>query len=118
MARQLKDMEEDEYTGPDEHGLAACRQQKRVRFFAAASLAIQLEEAQKKYQLERALAKLDKVDGALRPVISSATTMASTAMAFGHSSIDAASSKFAPPVEVPGIIHILSDSSTRCAASC
>ena len=43
-------------------GLAACRQQKRVRFFTAAALATQLEEAQKKYQLERTLAKLDRVD--------------------------------------------------------
>jgi DNA replication protein DnaC len=43
-------------------GLAACRQQKRVRFFTAASLANQLEEAQKKYQLERTLGRLDKID--------------------------------------------------------
>lgn len=43
-------------------GLAACRLGKRVRFFSAASLVNQLEEAQKQYQLERFLARLDKVD--------------------------------------------------------
>lgn len=43
-------------------GLAACRQGKRVRFFTAASLVTQLEEAQKHYQLERLLKRLDKVD--------------------------------------------------------
>ena len=43
-------------------GLAACRLGKRVRFFTAASLVNQLEEAQKHYQLERFLARLDKVD--------------------------------------------------------
>jgi DNA replication protein DnaC len=42
--------------------LAACRRGKRVRFFSAASLVNQLEEAQKQYQLERFLARLDKVD--------------------------------------------------------
>ena len=43
-------------------GLAACRQGKRVRFFTAASLANQLEEAQQQYQLEKLLKRLDKVD--------------------------------------------------------
>ncbi len=43
-------------------GLAACRLSKRVRFFTAASLVAQLEEAQKQYQLERWLKQLDKVD--------------------------------------------------------
>lgn len=43
-------------------GLAACRQGKRVRFFTAASLVNQLEEAQKQYQIERFLGRLDKVD--------------------------------------------------------
>ena len=43
-------------------GLAACRQGHRVRFFTAASLVNQLEEAQKQYQLERLLSRLDKVD--------------------------------------------------------
>lgn len=43
-------------------GLAACRQGKRVRFFTAASLANQLEEAQQQYQLEKLLKKLDKLD--------------------------------------------------------
>lgn len=43
-------------------GLAACRHGKRVRFFAAAHLVNQLEEAQKQYQLDRFLARLDKVD--------------------------------------------------------
>jgi len=43
-------------------GLAACRQGKRVRFFTAASLANQLEEAKQQYQLEKLLKKLDKVD--------------------------------------------------------
>lgn len=43
-------------------GLAACRLGKRVRFFTAASLVTQLEEAQKQYQLERFLSRLDKVD--------------------------------------------------------
>ena len=36
-------------------GLAACRQGKRVRFFTAAALVNQLEEAQKEYRLERFL---------------------------------------------------------------
>jgi DNA replication protein DnaC len=43
-------------------GLAACRLNKRVRFFTAASLVARLEEAQKQYQLERLLAQLDKAD--------------------------------------------------------
>jgi DNA replication protein DnaC len=43
-------------------GLAACRLNKRVRFFTAASLVAQLEEAQKQYQLERWLKQLDKAD--------------------------------------------------------
>lgn len=43
-------------------GLAACRRGKRVRFFAAAHLVNQLEEAQKQYQLDRFLARLDKAD--------------------------------------------------------
>lgn len=43
-------------------GLAACRAGKRVRFFTAASLVNQLEEAQKQYQLERLLTQLDKTD--------------------------------------------------------
>ena len=42
--------------------LAVCRAGKRVRFFTAASLVNQLESAQKQYQLERFLGKLDKVD--------------------------------------------------------
>lgn len=43
-------------------GLAACRQGRRVRFFTAASLVTQLEEAQKAYQLDRFLGHLDKAD--------------------------------------------------------
>jgi len=43
-------------------GLAACRQGKRVRFFAAGALVTQLEEAQKRYQLERLLAQLDRAE--------------------------------------------------------
>ena len=43
-------------------GLAACRQGKRVRFFTAAALVTQLEEAQKRYQLDRLLAQLDRTD--------------------------------------------------------
>jgi DNA replication protein DnaC len=43
-------------------GLAACRQGKRVRFFPAGTLVTQLEEAQKRYQLERFLGQLDKTD--------------------------------------------------------
>lgn len=43
-------------------GLAACRQGRRVRFFAAADLVTRLEEAQKAYQLDRFLTHLDKAD--------------------------------------------------------
>ena len=43
-------------------GLAACRQGKRVRFFTAAALVTQLEEAQKQHQLDRLLAQLDRAD--------------------------------------------------------
>ena len=43
-------------------GLAACRQGKRVRFFTAAALVTQLEEAQKRYQLDRLLLQLDRAD--------------------------------------------------------
>jgi len=43
-------------------GLAACRQGRRVRFFTAAGLVTQLEEAQKEYRLDRLLTQLDKAD--------------------------------------------------------
>ena len=43
-------------------GLAACRQGRRVRFFSAAGLVTQLEEAQKAYHLDRLLTQLDKTD--------------------------------------------------------
>jgi DNA replication protein DnaC len=43
-------------------GLAACRQGRRVRFVTAAALVTQLEEAQKRYQLDRLLAQLDRTD--------------------------------------------------------
>ena len=43
-------------------GLAACRQGRRVRFFTAASLVNALEEAQKRYQLERLLTQLDRTE--------------------------------------------------------
>lgn len=43
-------------------GLAACRQGRRVRFFTAANLVTKLEEAQKQYQLDRALRQLERVD--------------------------------------------------------
>src|SRR5262249_31387728 len=43
-------------------GLAACRQGKRVRFCTAAALVTQLEEAQKRYQLDRLLSQLDRID--------------------------------------------------------
>jgi DNA replication protein DnaC len=43
-------------------GLAACRTGRRVRFFTAAGLVNQLEEAQKEYRLERLLTQLDKTD--------------------------------------------------------
>jgi DNA replication protein DnaC len=43
-------------------GQAACRQNRRVRFFTAAALVNALEEAQKQYRLDRLLAQLDKAD--------------------------------------------------------
>jgi DNA replication protein DnaC len=43
-------------------GLAACRQGKRVEFVTAADLVMQLEQAQKQYQLEKALRQLDRAD--------------------------------------------------------
>jgi DNA replication protein DnaC len=43
-------------------GQAACRVGKRVRFFTAATLVNQLEEAQKNYRLERMLTALNKID--------------------------------------------------------
>lgn len=43
-------------------GQAACRCGKRVRFYTAATLVNQLEEAQKQYRLERLLSALDRVD--------------------------------------------------------
>lgn len=43
-------------------GLAACRRGRRVRFFTAAALVTQLEEAQRGYRLDRILAQLDKTD--------------------------------------------------------
>ena len=43
-------------------GLSACRAGKRVKFTTAATLANQLEEAQKQYRLERTLKQLEKVD--------------------------------------------------------
>lgn len=43
-------------------GLCACRAGKRVKFTTAASLANQLEEAQKQYRLERLLKQIEKVD--------------------------------------------------------
>jgi DNA replication protein DnaC len=43
-------------------GLAACRQGKRVRFFTAAGLVNQLEEAQQQHRLERFLGHLDRAD--------------------------------------------------------
>jgi DNA replication protein DnaC len=42
-------------------GLAACRQGKRVRFFTAAGLVTQLEEAQQ-HRLDRLLKQLDRAD--------------------------------------------------------
>ena len=41
-------------------GLAACRQGRRVRFFTAAELVHRLEQAQKRYQLDRFLKQLDR----------------------------------------------------------
>ena len=43
-------------------GLAACRAGIKTRFYTAALLVNQLEEAQKLYQLDRLLKKLDKID--------------------------------------------------------
>ena len=43
-------------------GLAACRQGKRVRFFTAAGLVNQLEEAHQQHRLDRLLAQLDRTD--------------------------------------------------------
>jgi DNA replication protein DnaC len=43
-------------------GQAACRQNKRVRFFTAAGLVTAMEEAQKQYRLDRLLGQLDKAD--------------------------------------------------------
>jgi DNA replication protein DnaC len=43
-------------------GLAACRQGKRVGFLTAAALVTQLEEAQKRYQLDRLLSQLDRLE--------------------------------------------------------
>ncbi len=43
-------------------GLCACRAGKRVKFTTAATLANQLEEAQKQYRLERLLKQMEKVD--------------------------------------------------------
>jgi DNA replication protein DnaC len=43
-------------------GLAACRQGKRVRFFTAAGLVTQLEEAQQQHWLDRFLGQLDRAE--------------------------------------------------------
>jgi DNA replication protein DnaC len=43
-------------------GLAACREGVRTRFFTAAALVNQLEEAQKKFALDALLKKLDRID--------------------------------------------------------
>jgi hypothetical protein len=43
-------------------GLAACRQGKRVRFFTAAGLVNQLEEAQQQHRLDRFLSQLERTD--------------------------------------------------------
>jgi len=43
-------------------GQTACRVGKRVRFFTAATLVNQLEEAQKQYRLERMMSALEKLD--------------------------------------------------------
>ena len=43
-------------------GLAACRQGTRVRFFTAAGLVTQLEEAQQQHRLDRFLGQLDRAD--------------------------------------------------------
>jgi DNA replication protein DnaC len=43
-------------------GLAACRQGKRTRFFTAAGLVTQLEEAQQGHRLDRFLTQLDRAE--------------------------------------------------------
>jgi DNA replication protein DnaC len=43
-------------------GLALCRLGKRVRFFSAAGLVTQLDEAQQQHRLDRLLAQLDRLD--------------------------------------------------------
>ena len=43
-------------------GVAACRQGKRVRFFTAAGLVTQLEEAQQQHRLDRFLGQMDRAD--------------------------------------------------------
>src|SRR5262249_55589800 len=43
-------------------GLAVCRQGKRGRFFTAAGLVNQLEEAQQQHRLDRLLTQLDRAD--------------------------------------------------------
>ncbi|MGY8881823.1 MAG: IS21-like element helper ATPase IstB, partial [Dehalococcoidia bacterium] len=43
-------------------GLADCREGRRTKFFTAASLVNQLEEAQKKFGLDQFLKRLDKID--------------------------------------------------------
>jgi DNA replication protein DnaC len=43
-------------------GLCACRNGKRVKFTSAATLANQLEEAQKQYRLERMLKQLERIE--------------------------------------------------------
>lgn len=43
-------------------GLAACREGIRTKFFTAAALVNQLEQAQQQYGLDRLLKKLDKLD--------------------------------------------------------
>lgn len=43
-------------------GQSACRAGKRVKFYTAAGLVNQLEEAQKQYRLERLLGALEKMD--------------------------------------------------------
>jgi DNA replication protein DnaC len=43
-------------------GLAACRQGKRTRFFTAAGLVTQLEEAQQQHRLDRFLGQLDRAE--------------------------------------------------------
>lgn len=42
--------------------MAACREGIKTKFFTAATLVNQLEEAQKQYSLERLLKRLDKLD--------------------------------------------------------